>query len=451
MLPEMQNYRKPHPSSAGTQTGVFHGLEVVEMKYLLSGAKVCTAKGIGLSDVLIDQGTIVDISPVIPSEPDFTVLQFHNCVIFPGFVDVHVHLREPGFSYKETIQSGTAAAARGGYTAICSMPNLNPPPDSLPNLQIQLDLIGKSASIHVKPYGTITRGANGRELADFAAMAKEVAAFSDDGRGVQCAHVMEAAMKEAKKWGKPIAAHCEDESLLGGGYIHDGGYAKQHGHRGIPSESEWKQLARDLDLVRKTGSAYHACHVSTKESVALLRNAKAEGLDVTAETAPHYLLLCDEDLEEDARFKMNPPIREKADQSALIEGLLDGTIDMIATDHAPHTADEKSKGLKDSAMGVVGLETAFPLLYTNFVKTGQITLPQLIGRMHQNPMERFHLGTPLAPGQPANLCVYDLEQNVIIDPAVFLSQGRSTPFSGAHVWGVCKFTMSNGKIVWEEQ
>ena len=420
------------------------------MRYLLSGAMVCTAKGMRCSDVLIDHDKIVAISPAIPKDPGLRVLPLNNYFIFPGFVDVHVHLREPGFSYKETIRSGTEAAARGGYTALCSMPNLNPPPDSFPHLREQLDIIKRDAVVQVLPYGTITKGANGRELADFEALAEQVAAFSDDGRGVQCGDVMEAAMKKAKSLGKLIAAHCEDESLLAGGYIHKGSYARTHGHRGISSESEWRQLARDLDLVRKTGCAYHVCHVSTKESVALLRQAKAEGLDVSAETAPHYLLLCDEDLQEDARFKMNPPIREKADREALIEGLLDGSIDMIATDHAPHTAEEKSKGLMDSAMGIVGLETAFPLLYTNFVRTGNLRLNQLISWMHQKPMERFQLGSPLAPGQPANLSVFDLEQNVRIDPETFRSFGRSTPFSGASVWGVCKLTMANGNIVWEE-
>ena len=421
------------------------------MKVLLSGGIVCTASGMSHNDVLIDQGTIVAVSQDVPKDPDIRVLQMNNCFIFPGFVDVHVHLREPGFSYKETIASGTLAAARGGYTAVCSMPNLNPPPDSLLHLEEQLEIIRRDALVQVIPYGTITKGAQGEELSDFDALAESVIAFSDDGKGVQKADVMEKAMKKAKRLGKIIAAHCEEESLLNGGYIHDGVYAKAKGHRGISSESEWVQLARDIDLARKTGCAYHACHVSTKESAALLRKAKAEGLDISAETAPHYLIFCDEDLREDACFKMNPPIRERADREALIAGLLDGTIDMIATDHAPHTAEEKSKGLKDSAMGIVGLETAFPVLYTNFVKTGMIPLEQLIAWMHKNPMERFQVGTPLAPGEPANLTVFDLDRDYSIEPQTFQTQGRSTPFSGTKVWGVCKLTMVNGNIIWEEK
>ena len=420
------------------------------MKVLLSGATVCTADGMGRKDILVDSGTIVCIAPDIPEESDMAAFPLKAYYIFPGFVDVHVHLREPGFFYKETIRSGTEAAARGGFTTVCSMPNLNPTPDSLPHLAHQLEIIQRDAVVRVVPYGTITKGEQGREPADFDALADLVCAFSDDGRGVQSAEIMETAMKKAKQLGKIIAAHCEDETLLHGGYIHDGLYAKARGHKGISSESEWGQLRRDLDLVRKSGCAYHVCHVSTRESVALLRQAKAEGLDVSAETAPHYLIFCDEDLEEDGRFKMNPPIRGRADREALIEGLLDGTIDMIATDHAPHAAEEKAKGLRDSVMGVVGLETAFPVLYTSLVKTGGCTLEQLVSWMHHKPMKRFEVGTPLAVGQPADLTVFDLEWQYRIDPAAFRSKGKSTPFAGMPVCGACKLTMVNGAVVWED-
>lgn len=420
------------------------------MKYLLSGLKICTVDGVRPADVFIDHGRIAAISPQITPDADTTVIDLNNCFLFPGFVDVHVHLREPGFSYKETVKSGTMAAARGGFTTICTMPNLNPPPDNREHLQEQLDLISQWAKVHVHPYGTITVGERGKALADLEDLSKDVVAFSDDGRGVQHDAMMEAAMMKAKALGKIIAAHCEDESLLHGGYIHDGAYAKAHGHKGICSESEWGQLARDLELVRKTGCSYHVCHVSTKESVELLRQAKKEGLNVSCETAPHYLTLIDEDLQEDGRFKMNPPLREKADQKALLEGLKDGTIDMIATDHAPHSSEEKSKGLQGSMMGVVGLETAFPILYTKLVKTGFCTLEELVLWLHAHPARRFQIGTPLEVGQPANLTVFDLDREYVIDPDAFQTKGRSTPFEGERVWGLCRLTMVNGTIVWEE-
>jgi dihydroorotase len=411
---------------------------------------VCTADGIRGADILVNQGRIAAISPMIPASSDTTVIHFNDCYLFPGFVDVHVHLREPGFSYKETVDTGTRAAARGGYTAICAMPNLNPPPDSWEHLKVQLDLIQTEAHVHVYPYGTISVGEKGKELADLEAIAEHVVSFSDDGRGVQDDRIMEHAMKRAKKLRKLIAAHCEDERLLHGGYIHDGVYAHIHGHKGISSESEWGQIARDLELVRKTGCAYHVCHVSAKESVELLRRAKAEGLDVSCETAPHYLVLCDEELQEDGRFKMNPPIRDRSDREALLEGLKDGTIDMIATDHAPHTEEEKSKGLEGSMMGVVGLETAFPILYTKLVKKGICTLEQLVKWLHSNPSRRFQIGTKLEVGAPADLTVFDLNREYEINPKEFQSKGRSTPFAGEHVWGFCKLTMVNGTIVWEE-
>ena len=366
--------------------------------------------------------------------------------VFPGFADVHVHLREPGFSYKETIRTGTLAAAHGGYTDVCAMPNLDPVPDSPAHLAPQLDAIRKDAVVRVHPYGAITRGERGETLADMAAMADTVVAFSDDGRGVQAEERMEQAMREAKKLGRIIAAHCEDNSLLRGGYIHDGAYARAHGHRGICSASEYSQIERDLRLAAKTGCSYHVCHISAKESVALIREAKKAGVDVTCETAPHYLLLTEDDLQEDGRFKMNPPLREKADREALLEGLCDGTIDMIATDHAPHSAEEKSRGLEKSLMGIVGLETAFPLLYTQLVRTGVISLGKLIALLHDNPCRRFGVGG----GFPQNCTVFDLSAQYAVNPDTFLSMGRATPFAGSTVRGKCMLTICGGRIVYQD-
>lgn len=350
-------------------------------------------------------------------------------LICPGFCDVHVHFREPGYLYKETVYTGSAAAVCGGYTAVCTMPNLNPVPDSKETLRIQLDAIKKDALIPVFPYGAITKGEKGESLADMADMAKDAVAFSDDGRGVQSADMMRTAMLEAKRLGKMIVAHCEDDSLLNGGYIHDGVYAREHGHRGICSESEYLPIARDLLLAKETGCAYHVCHISTRESVDLIRKAKAEGVNVTCETAPHYLVLCDEDLEEDGRFKMNPPLRSRDDRDALIEGIKDGTIDMIATDHAPHSAEEKDRGLEKSMMGVVGLETAFPILYTELVKTGILTLERLLDLLCINPRARFGITTD--PGYT----VFEMETPYTINPNSFATKGRSTPFAGRKVYG----------------
>ena len=369
-------------------------------------------------------------------------LQFQNVYIFPGFVDVHVHFREPGFSYKETVRTGSLAAAHGGYTGVCTMPNLDPVPDSPEHLAPQLEAIRKGALIDVRPLGAITKGERGEALADMEALAPLVAGFSDDGRGVQSEEMMEAAMRKAKSLGKIIVAHCEDDLLRNGGYIHDGEYARAHGHRGICSESEWKPIARDLELVRKTGCAYHVCHVSTKESVALIRKAKAEGLDVTCETAPHYLLLDETHLQEHGRFKMNPPLRSPADREAMIEGLLDGTVDMIATDHAPHSAEEKSRGLVGSAMGVVGLETAFPALYTGLFRTGILPLEKLIACLSDNPRRRF--GFP----QGRDFSVWDLSRAEKVDPNTFLSMGRSTPFEGMELFGKNLLTVKDGRIVY---
>lgn len=368
-----------------------------------------------------------------------------NYIIVPGLCDVHVHFREPGFSYKETIASGSAAAAHGGYTAVCTMPNLDPVPDSAEHLQVQLDAIKRSAAIKVLPYGAITVGEKGEKLADMEAMSDKVCAFSDDGKGVQNDEMMREAMTAAKRLGKIIAAHCEDNSLLFGGYIHDGEYARMHGHRGISSESEYKQIKRDLRLAEETGCAYHVCHISTKESVELIRQAKAHGVDVTCETAPHYLVLCDEDMQEDGRFKMNPPLRSREDKEALIEGIKDGTIDMIATDHAPHSAEEKGRGLEKSLMGVVGLETAFSVLYTELVMKNIITLDRLVELMSFKPKERFGIDTN------NDFAVFDISEAYKIDPEDFLSMGRATPFAGREVFGRCLLTVHNGKVVYKAE
>ena len=367
-----------------------------------------------------------------------------HCFLFPGFVDVHVHLREPGFLYKETIATGTAACARGGYSDVCAMPNLNPVPDSPEHLAPQLEAIKKDACIRVYPYGSITVEEKGEVLADLDGMAKDVIAFSDDGRGVQDEEMMRTAMLECKRLNKILVAHCEDNSLLRGGYIHDGEYAKAHGHRGICSESEWGPIARDLKLVKETGCKYHVCHISTKESVELIRQAKTEGLDVTCDTGPNYILLSDRDLQEDGRFKMNPPLRSEEDRKAILEGILDGTIDMIATDHAPHSAEEKSRGLEKSAMGVVGIETAFPLLYTYLVKPGLLTLERLIELMAVAPRKRFDI--PMTE----DFSIWDLSKEYTIDPADFLSKGRATPFAGWNVFGENLMTIVGGKIVWQK-
>ena len=410
------------------------------------GAKIYTAGQFTEGPLFLDGGLVAEGSHSCDS-----VKRFSQCVIFPGFVDVHVHLREPGFSYKETIHTGTLAAARGGYTAVCPMPNLSPVPDSVDHLAPQLEAIERDAAVRVLPYGSITRGEQGEALADLDALAPYVAGFSDDGRGVQSESLMRQAMERAKKLGKPIVAHCEDNSLLRpGGCVHEGAYARAHGLTGISSESEWRQLARDLRLVKETGCAYHVCHVSTKESVALIRQAKGAGLDVTAETAPHYLLLNDSMLQDEGRFKMNPPVRGEADRQALLEGIRDGTIDMIATDHAPHSAEEKSRGLRNSLMGVTGLECAFPVLYTGLVRTGELSLERLIELMSLAPRRRFGIPGGTEPGQAADITVVDLNERFTIDPDSFLSMGKATPFAGMEVYGKVKYTAVKGKMVWQE-
>ena len=406
------------------------------------------AKAIYKNGCLTSLPLVTEDSVVVSRNDDQgDIISFDGMYIFPGFADVHVHLREPGFSYKETIKSGTLASAHGGYTAVCSMPNLNPVPDSKENLKKQLDIIENDACINVYPYGAITVGQMGEELSDMEGMAENIIAFSDDGRGVQSDELMEKAMLKAKTLGKMIVAHCEVNDLLKGGYIHDGEYAKANGHRGVCSESEWKQIERDLKLVEKTGCSYHVCHISTKESVELIRQAKAKGLDVTCETGPHYLILDDSNLQEHGRFKMNPPLRGKEDRLALIEGIKDGTIDMIATDHAPHSSEEKGRGLEKSMMGVVGIETAFPLMYTYFVETGVITLEKLIELMSINPRKRFGIGGGTDEGQSADFTVVNLNEEYTINPDEFYSMGKATPFEGYKVKGKIMHTYIGGKEI----
>ena len=389
------------------------------------------------------QSDVVDAIRQSISDLDFSSVDFSRCVVFPGFCDVHVHFREPGFSYKETIASGSLASAKGGYTAVCTMPNLNPVPDSAEHLKVQRDLIEDSACIHVYPCGAITVGQKGELLSDLEGMAPDVVGFSDDGRGVQSDALMREAMQRAKALDKPIVAHCEVNELLRGGYIHDGAYAAEHGHRGICSESEWMQIARDIELVKETGVKYHVCHISTKESVELIRKAKADGVDITCETGPHYLVMDDSMLQEHGRFKMNPPLRSKADREALIAGILDGTIDMIATDHAPHSAEEKAKGLENSAFGVVGIETALPVLYTYLVKPGILTMERLVELLVINPRKRF--GITLG----CDYSIWDLEDAYTVDPAEFVSMGKATPFEGWNVNGRCLATVCDGNIVYQ--
>ena len=388
----------------------------------------------------------LDFSPSISTEllEGAGVNSIDTYTIIPGFCDVHVHFREPGFSYKETIKTGSKAAAHGGYTAVCTMPNLNPVSDSVEHLGEQIRIIEDDACIHVYPYAAISVEQMGKELADLGGMADKCIAFSDDGHGVQSEEMMRNAMLKAKSLGKIIVAHCEDNSLLRGGYIHDGKYASEHGHRGICSESEWSQIARDLKLAKETGCAYHVCHISTKESVEIIRKAKADGVDVTCETAPHYLLLDDSMLQEDGKWKMNPPLRDKSDRDALIEGIKDGTIDCIATDHAPHSAEEKSRGLEKSAFGIVGIEIAFPLLYTYLVKPGIITMEQLCECLIYNPRRRFNI-------LPTNdYSVWNLEEEWTISPAEFKSKGRATPFEGWKVFGKNYLTVCDGVEVYNQ-
>lgn len=416
------------------------------MDYLLKDANVYKDGQFIKTDLAIIAGKVFFSHPT--DTTSLVVVDCLNKYVFPGFIDVHVHLREPGFCYKETIKTGTMAGASAGYSAVFSMPNLNPVPDSVENLAVQTEIIEKDAVISVYPYASITKGQKGEQLVDMASLAKHVIAFSDDGKGVQSQEMMERAMKNAKDLDRFIVAHCEDDSLLNGGYIHDGEYAREHGHKGICSASEYKQVERDLRLVKKIGVKYHVCHLSAKESVEAIRKAKAEGVNVTCETGPHYLVFDDSMLKEDGAYKMNPPIRAKEDRLALIEGIKDGTIDMIATDHAPHSFEEKSKGLK-SINGIVGLETAFPILYTHLVKTGQITLKKLIELMSENPSKRFELGVEIKEGRTANLSVFDLDNEYEIKAQDFYSMGKSSPFDKEKVFGKCEMTFCNGEKVYD--
>ncbi len=423
------------------------------MDYRLNGAKVFIDDSFKKADIVVRDGVIFDI--VLPGDSSVAdragdlVIDVKDCYIFPGFIDVHVHFREPGFSYKETIATGSRAAARGGYTSVCTMPNLKPVPDSVENLKIQKDIIAKDAVINVYPYASITENEAGEALVDIESLACETIGFSDDGRGVQSGDMMREAMERATAAGKMIVAHCEDNSLLNGGYIHDGEYAKLHGHRGICSESEWGPIARDVKLARETNCKYHVCHVSAKESIDVIRKAKADGVDVTCETGPHYLVFNDMQLQEEGRFKMNPPIRGEADRIALIEAIKDGTLDMIATDHAPHSAEEKGRGLEKSLMGISGIETAFSVLYTELVKKGVITLEKLIQLLNTNARERFGIGSKIAVGEAADITVFDLEKEYTVNPDDFISMGKATPFEGMKLQGECVMTMCGGKLVWE--
>ena len=400
----------------------------------MSSIRIIAPKAYGSFTDSIDTGSL---SRAFPSA------ETADFVLFPGFCDVHVHFREPGFSYKETRYSGSRAAARGGYTAVCTMPNLDPVPDSEESISIEKFIIDRDAAINVYPYGSITVGEAGRELSDMYGLRHLAVAFSDDGHGVQDGDVMMKAMEKAAALGTLIASHCEVNALLNGGYINQGAYSAAHGHKGISSESEWKEVERNIELSDKTGCALHLCHMSTKESVQMIRQAKKQGIDVTAETAPHYLLLTEDDLQEDGAWKMNPPLRTKKDREALIEGIRDGTIDIIATDHAPHTAREKARGLRDSAFGVSGIEIAFPLCYTGLVKTGIISLDRLMELLIVNPRSRF--GIPLNRG---DWCLWDLADEYSIDPGEFISMGKSTPFSGKKVYGRCLMTSCGGNEVY---
>ena len=416
---------------------------------LLKGGTLVDGSGRRRGDVLVRDGRIAAIGPDIVEVPDAEVIDCSGKLLSEGFIDVHVHFREPGQSYKETIRTGSLAAAHGGYTTVCAMPNLNPVPDSPETLALEQEIIDRDACIRVLPYASITLGRKGEALVDFAALKDCCVAFSDDGSGVQRDAMMRSAMEAAAREDVVIAAHCEDNALLRGGYIHDGRYCAAHGHKGICSESEWGQIKRDLLLCEETGCRYHVCHISCAESVELIRQAKARGVRVTCETGPHYLSLCEDDLQEDGRFKMNPPLRRAEDREALIEGLRDGTIDAIATDHAPHSAEEKSRGLAGSAMGVVGLETAFAVVYTDLVLTGKVSLERVVEALTAGPRRAFRLAGGLLPGAPADLVVIDPDAAWTVDPADFLSLGKATPFAGKAVRGRILLTLKDGKPVYQ--
>ena len=396
----------------------------------------------------MENGVAVSIGDGIRADAD-RVFDLDGLSVFPGFADAHVHLREPGFSYKETIASGSLACAHGGYTTVCAMPNLDPPADSDEHLRVQEEIIARDAVIRVLPYASITKGRRGQgEIVDMEGLKGRVCGFSDDGTGVKDAETMLAAMRRCAGAESIIAAHCEDMSLIPkGAAIHEGTYSRAHGMPGIPSESEWGQIARDIELCRETGCRYHVCHISTKESLDLIRKAKAEGVNITCETAPHYLLLCEDDLKDEGRFKMNPPLRSRGDMEALAQGFIDGSIDMLSTDHAPHSAEEKSRGLAGSAMGIVGIETAFPLIYTHFVRTGRMRLETLMERISYAARERFRLDGGIEVGSRFEMTAFDLEAHAPIDPDTFLSLGRATPFAGWDVYGQCRLTCCGDRVL----
>ncbi len=419
-------------------------------RLLIKGGTV-VANGISRkTDVLVADGKIAAIEESINSDGQTRIFDAEGCVVTYGFADVHVHLREPGYSVKETIATGTRAAARGGVTTVCSMPNLLPPPDAPETIAVQQQMIDEQAVIEVLPYATISKGRARRELAEIEALRPLSVGYSDDGNGIQTEELMREAMKRISAVDGIIAAHCEDDSLLHAGYIHDGEYAREHGHKGICSESEWGPIKRDVKLAQEEGCRYHVCHISTKESVAIIREAKSHCNHISCETAPHYLVLCDQDLKEEGRFKMNPPLRAAEDRAALIEGIKDGTIEVIATDHAPHTAEEKSRGLKDSAMGIVGIETSFAICYTHLVRKGIISIEKLIELMSENPRRIFRLGGAMKVGERADIAVFNITKPYIIDTDEFLSMGKATPFDGEEVYGRCLLTLFGGKEVWTE-
>lgn len=421
------------------------------MTTLIKGALCYQGDKFKQFDVLIKDGKIDTLGTSISENGVDRVFFAQDKYLIPGFVDVHVHLRQPGFSYKETIKTGTQSAAAGGYTAVCSMPNVDPVPDCIQGIKAQTDIIEKDAVINVYPFASITKGRKGcGELVDFDALKDAAVGFSDDGTGVQDGSDMYEAMKRCAKIGKIISAHCEVNSLLNGGYIHDGEYCKEHNHKGICSASEYEQIERDCLLAQRTGVHYHVCHISTKESVDIIRRAKADGINVTCETGPHYLTMSDADLQEDGRFKMNPPLRSIEDKRALVEGVIDGTIDVIATDHAPHSKEEKSKGLAKSAMGVVGLETSFGVLNTKLVKTNIITLEKLVYMMSVRPREIFNLaGGKIAEGEVADLALLDIDKEWTVNPDEFYSMGKATPFDGWKLQGKNVLTICKGEIVYE--
>ena len=419
-------------------------------KLLLKGGIVVSEGVSRKADVLVADGKIAAIGEMLTADADTEVFDAEGCIVTYGLADVHVHLREPGYSVKETITTGTRASARGGVTTVCSMPNLQPAPDAPETIAVEQQMIDEQAVIEVLPFATISSHRAGRELADIEALRPLSVGYSDDGNGIQTEPLMREAMKRIAAVDGIIAAHCEDDSLLHAGYIHDGEYARTHGHKGICSESEWGPIKRDVVLAEEVGCRYHVCHISTKESVEIIREAKQKCAHISCETAPHYLVLCDVDLKEEGRFKMNPPLRAAEDRAALIEGIKDGTIEVIATDHAPHTAEEKSRGLKGSMMGIVGIETSFAICYTHLVRKGVITIEKLIALMSENPRRIFRLGGAMQVGERADIAVFDVTKPYTIDTAEFLSMGKATPFEGEEVYGRCMLTLFGGETVWKE-